>query len=149
MITQVCMLVLKQRDLLKGIEFYQSIGLKLKFHLKDSWAEFEIGGIKIGLCPTSQELGDRVSGIVFQVFDLKQFYKDHKDTIFFKGEPVEKVHGIMATIKDPSGNLIDLYEPTPQKVQDLVKKVVEEDKQGVQTAHFGDAFAAFGEGFQA
>jgi hypothetical protein len=149
MITNVCMLVLKQHDLVKGIEFYQSIGLRLKFHLKDSWAEFEIGGVKVGLCPTSQEPTDRVSGIVFQVSNLRQFYKDHKDTVFFKGEPVEKVHGIMATIKDPSGNLIDLYEPTPQKVQDLVKRVVEEDKQGGQTAHFGDAFTVFGQGGQA
>lgn len=140
------MLVLKQHDLVKGIEFYQSIGLRLKFHLKDSWAEFEIGGVKVGLCPTSQEPADRVSGIVFQVSNLRQFYKDHKETVFFKSEPVEKVHGIMATIKDPSGNLIDLYEPTPQKVQDLVKRVVEEDKQGAQEAHFGDAFTAFGQG---
>lgn len=131
MITKVCMLVLKQNDLIKAIEFYQSIGLKLKFHLKDSWAEFETNGVKIGLCPTGQEPVDRVSGIVLEVADLKKFYDDHKDTIFFKAEPIQKVHGVMATIKDPGGNFIDLYEPTPQKVQDLVKKVVEEDKKTI------------------
>lgn len=149
MITNVCMIVLKEHDFNAAISFYKMIGLTLKFQLKDSWAEFELGGVKIGLCPTTQEPVERQTGVVLQITDLKKFYQDHKDAIPFKNEPIEKVHGIIATIKDPGGNLIDLYEPTPDKVQELVKKVVQEDVQkGLQSGDT-EAFAGVGPLFDA
>ncbi len=128
MITKVGMIILLEHNVDAAVEFYKKLGLKQIFHIKDSWAEFAVGGVKIGLCPTSQEPHDTVTGLVLEVDDVKAFYEKYKDEISFKSEPVEKVHGLMASIKDPGGNLIDLYQPTPEKVQQLVKHVVDKEK---------------------
>ena len=127
MIKKVGILILMQNDLVKAIEFYKKVGLKQKFHLKDKWAEFILGDVKIGLCPTGQELKDRHTGIVLEVDDMAKTFNELKEKgIVFLKEPFEAVHGIMAGIKDPGGNILDLYQPTPEKVSELVKKVKEE-----------------------
>ncbi len=128
MITKVGMIILLEHDVDAAVQFYKKLGLKQIFHIKDSWAEFALGDVKIGLCPTSQEPRDKVTGVVLEVDDIKAFYEKYKDEIPFKSEPIEKVHGLMASIQDPGGNLIDLYQPTPEKVQKLVKQVVEKEK---------------------
>jgi len=125
-ITKVGMLILLEADLVKAIEFYQKLGFKLKFHLKDSWAELQLGEVKFGLAPTAQELPERRTGIVLEVDDLKAAYDALKDSVDFLGEPLEKVHGIMVSFKDPGGNILDIYQPTPEKVRDLVEKTAKE-----------------------
>ena len=127
MIIKVGMIILLEHDLDAAIEFYKTLGLKLVFHIKESWAEFAIGPVKLGLCPTSQPPHERITGIVLEVEDVHTLYKQLKDTIQFKAEPIEKVHGIMVGIQDPGGNIIDLYQPTPQRVQKLVQEVVKKD----------------------
>ena len=37
--------------------------------------------------------------------------------------PSDAAHGIMASIQDPSGNILDLYQPTPEKIQALKDKL--------------------------
>jgi predicted enzyme related to lactoylglutathione lyase len=128
MITNVGMIILLEHDLDAAVEFYKKLGLKLVFHIKESWAEFAIGPVKLGLCPTSQVSQDRVTGIVLEVDDIKTMYATLKDTIPFKAEPLEKIHGLMASIQDPGGNIIDLYQPTPHKVQKLVQEMVQKDQ---------------------
>lgn len=128
MITKVGMIILLEHDVDAAVEFYKKLGLKQIFHIKESWAEFALGDVKIGLCPTRQEPHDRITGLVLEVDDVRAFYEKYKNEIQFKAEPVEKVHGLMASIQDPGGNIIDLYQPTPQKVQDLVKEVVKKDE---------------------
>jgi predicted enzyme related to lactoylglutathione lyase len=130
MITKVGMIILLEHDLDAAVEFYKKLGLKQVFYIKESWAEFTIGSVKLGLCPTSQEPYDRLTGIVLEVDDVKKMYEQLKDNIMFKAEPLEKVHGIMVGIQDPGGNIIDLYQPTPQKVQKLVKEVVDKEQKG-------------------
>lgn len=132
MITKVGMIILLEHDVDAAVEFYKKLGLKQIFHIKDSWAEFALGDVKIGLCPTRQEPHDRITGLVLEVDDVRAFYEKHKDEMQFKAEPVEKVHGFMASMQDPGGNIIDLYQPTPQKVQDLVKEVVKKDEQAAK-----------------
>src|SRR3989344_4785290 len=124
MITNVGMIILLEHDLDAAVEFYKKLGLKLIFHVKGSWAEFAVGTIKLGLCPTPKDPHDRITGFVFEVDDLQAVYNQLKESINFKSAPVEKVHGIMASIQDPGGNIVDLYQPTPDKVQNLVKQVV-------------------------
>lgn len=109
------------------VEFYKKLGLTPKFHLKDKWAEFELENMLIGLCPTEEELPDRRTGIVFEVADLKKLYAEKKDIITFLAEPVEAIHGVMASIKDPSGNVFDFYQQTPDKVKDLAAKIKAEN----------------------
>ncbi len=128
MITNVGMIILLEHDLDAAVDFYKKLGLKLIFHIKESWAEFSIGSVKLGLCPTSQLPHDRLTGVVLEVDDIKKMYATFKDTINFKAEPLEKVHGIMVSIQDPGGNIIDLYQPTPHRVQKLVQEVVKKDQ---------------------
>ena len=115
---KVGMLILIENDLEKAIEFYKTMGLKLNFQVKDKWAELELSGTRIGLVPTTQTLPDRRSGIVIEVKDLSQTYKDLKNKgLEFLNEPTTAVHGLMTSIKDPGGNILDFYQPTPEKVK--------------------------------
>jgi len=127
-IAGIYMLILMESTLEEAVAFYQKIGFKQLFHLKDRWAELAAGNVRIGLCPTSQPPMDMRTGIVLEVSDLKTFYQTMKEQITFLQEPTEAVHGIMVSIKDPGGNIIDLYQPTPEKVAELVKEKVKEDK---------------------
>lgn len=126
------MIILLEHDLDAAVDFYKKLGLKLIFHIKESWAEFAIGSVKLGLCPTSQLPQDRLTGVVLEVDDVKKMYAELKEVITFKAEPLEKVHGIMVGIQDPGGNIIDLYQPTPHKVQKLVQDVVKQDRKQKQ-----------------
>lgn len=124
-ITAVGMLILRQPDIPAAVQFYQKLGLRLKFQLQDKWAEMMAGNMKIGLCPTSQATEYR-TGIVFQVEDLQAFYDVHKEQVHFYGEPQEAVHGKMLSFKDPGGNISDLYQPTPERIAELVRQAAEE-----------------------
>ena len=125
-IKNVGMLILMQSDIAKAVQHYQKLGLKLIFHLKDKWAEFELGTTKIGLCPTSNPQEGH-TGIVLEVDDLNAAYNAFKqEGITFINEPIEAVHGIMVSMKDPGGNIIDLYQPTPEKVIALAQKKAQE-----------------------
>jgi predicted enzyme related to lactoylglutathione lyase len=126
-IQKLGMIILMQRDLDAAVSFYLRLGLSLKFRMKEKWAEFEINGVKLGLCPTSQDMQGRRSGIVFDVNDVRSLYEELKNEVTFVGEPVEALHGIMVSIQDPGGNILDLYQPTPEKVKELVQKVEKED----------------------
>ncbi len=130
MITRMYMVILMQHDMAAAVEFYKQLGggLQLKFQLEGAWAEFELNnGVKIGLCPTQHEQEERRPGIVLEVEDIKKCYEQYKDTASFVGEPIEKIHGIMLSLKDPGNNIIDLYQPTPEKVSDLVRDVAMHD----------------------
>lgn len=122
------MVILMVPDVQQAVEFYQFLGLKLQFHIKNAWAEFDLGSTKLGICATSQHISDRRTGLVFEVADIQRVYAELQDKIEFIQPPREAIHGIMATFKDPGGNIIDLYQPTPEKVKELVEKVVKEDK---------------------
>lgn len=126
-IKKVEMIILMQHDLDAAVSFYLRFGLSLKFRMKEKWAEFEIQGVKLGLCPTSQDMQGRRSGIVFEVDDVRALYAALKDEVTFIGEPVEALHGVMVSVQDPGGNILDLYQPTPEKVKQLVENVKNED----------------------
>ncbi len=128
--TRVNMLILMQPDLDKGVEFYQKMGLKLVFQIKGKWAEFLLGDVKIGLAPISEDLPLHRTGFVWQVKDLKATYEQlKKDGVEFVREPIEALHGFMASFKDPGNSIIDLYQPTPEKVEAFMKKKQEEEEQ--------------------
>jgi predicted enzyme related to lactoylglutathione lyase len=126
-VTKVGMVILMEQNLEDAVTFYKKLGLNLKFHLKNQWAEFSLGDMKVGLCPSSDTQDNKVTGIVFEVDDLRSLYNELKGQGFpFVNEPIEKIHGIMVSFKDPSGNIVDLYQPTPEKIRELVKKTVKE-----------------------
>ena len=131
-ITSVHMVILMQPDLQKAVDFYQQLGAHLVFQLKDKWAEFRIGSVKLGLCPTDQSMEGHRTGIVLEVQDLHKVYNELKETIQFFGEPKEAIHGIMISFADPAGNILDLYQPTPEKVAEMVKKTAEQPDPGAE-----------------
>ncbi len=127
-IDKVGMVIIMEPNLEAAVEFYKMLGLKLRFHLKEKWAEFDTSNVKIGLCPTSRPAEQLVrTGIVLEVKDLYAAYNALRSAVTFLSEPTQAVHGIMVSFQDPGGNIIDLYQPTPEKVKELVLKTVGED----------------------
>lgn len=126
-VQKVGMIILMERDLDAAVSFYLRLGLDLKFRMKEKWAEFDIDGVKLGLCPTAQDMQGRRSGFVLEIADVRQAYEELKSELTFLGEPVEALHGIMVSIQDPGGNVFDLYQPTPEKVYEYAKTVKQED----------------------
>ena len=128
----VCMIIFFEPDLEEAIAFYTKIGLTKIFHIKNRWAELQLGGIKIGLCPAPNLSPNRSTGVVFEVDNVKALYDQYKHEWHFLGEPKQALHGIMVSLKAPGGNIIDLYEPTPQKLKDVLAYVAahEGDKEG-------------------
>ncbi|MGZ6250467.1 MAG: VOC family protein [Candidatus Chromulinivorax sp.] len=125
---KVGMVIIMQHDLAKAVEFYKDVlQLPLKFHLENKWAEFDLGCVKFGLCPISQKEDNVRTGIVLETReDLLALYEKLKDKVEFLSQPVVAVHGIMVGFKDIGGNILDLYQATPEKMNDLVKNVKNE-----------------------
>ncbi|HEV2916614.1 MAG TPA: VOC family protein [Candidatus Babeliales bacterium] len=121
-VNRLSMIILMQQDIDKAVTFYQTLGCTLRFKLPGQWAELSLADMIIGLCPTSQPSEPRRTGLVFAVDDVQAFYNVHKDTLQFLNEPVIKTHGGMVSMQDPYGNIIDLYQATPEKVQEILKK---------------------------
>lgn len=127
------MVILMQPDLDKAVAFYLEMGLKIAFHVPGKWAELLLeDGVKIGLCPmdpskpagrsrAKDEVAERRTGAVFHVADVAKMYEDLRDKITFIHEPVTKPHGVMVSCKDPGGNIIDLYQPTPELLEKVMK----------------------------
>ena len=123
---RVGMVIVMQHDLGKAVEFYRDVlKLPLKFHLENKWAEFDLGCVKFGLCPIAEVQDNIRTGIVLETqADLLELYALLQDKVTFLNEPVVAVHGIMVGFKDVGGNILDLYQPTLDKVKDLVKETV-------------------------
>ncbi len=119
---QLAMVILMVNDVEKAVTFYETLGAQKKCLFPKSWAELSLEGITIALCHTDQEQGQRRTGLVFAVKDLIAFHAEHKATINFIEEPITKLHGIMSSLQDPSGNIIELYQATPDKVREFMEK---------------------------
>lgn len=142
MLTKLHMVILMQSDLPAAVAFYNKLGLKQAFYISSKWAEFQLGETKIGLCPVyakassglqplPKEVIPTRTGLVLETTDLAQFMLDLQGECEFLGEPIEKPHGIMVSIKDPGGNIIDIYQPTPEKLKEYL------DSQAKEAANEG------------
>lgn len=130
MITKLYMAILMQPDLPAAVAFYKKLGLQQVFYVSSKWAEFQLGETKIGLCPTPTEKPMQVrTGLVFEVDSIATFMENMKDAADFLGEPIEKPHGVMVSIKDPGGNIIDIYQPTPEKLKEFLAQQEAEQAQ--------------------
>jgi predicted enzyme related to lactoylglutathione lyase len=120
---RIAMFILMQNNLEKAIEFYTKLGFNLNFHIKDQWAEFEAHGIKMGLAVTDMELPERRTGIILEVDDLHAWCKQQDEQGISCVQPVERLHGIMSSITDPGNNILELYQPTPEKVKEAAEAI--------------------------
>ncbi|MEX0940148.1 MAG: VOC family protein [Candidatus Babeliales bacterium] len=119
---RISMFILMQNDLDKAIEFYTNLGFSLNFHIPQQWAEFSTENIKLGLAYTDIDLPERRTGIVLEVDDLKSWCNQVVERGITCSEPVEQVHGVMSSITDPGNNILELYQPTPEKMEEAIKK---------------------------
>ena len=139
-IKRVSMLIVMQPDLEAAVKFYEeTLGMTKKFHMEGKWAEFNLNGTSLGLCPisTKEDLPDRRTGFVLEVEDLNAMHKDLGESVKFVQGPVEALHGIMASFRDPGGNIIDLYQPTPEKVKEYAAKAAASDSDKKDGDHEG------------
>lgn len=130
---KVGMVILMQPDLKKAVEFYEKLDLKKTFFLEGKWAEFDLGCVKLGLCPTEHAQDNIRTGIVLEVMeDLHALYKRLKsEGVEFFSEPVVAPHGIMVAFKDVGGNVLDFYQSTPEIYKEFIKeqqKMTQESK---------------------
>jgi catechol 2,3-dioxygenase-like lactoylglutathione lyase family enzyme len=119
---RLAMVILMETDIEKAVAFYEAMGAHRKCLFPKSWAELTLDELTIALCHTESDQGQRRTGLVFAVEDLSGFYEKHKHTAQFLEEPVTKLHGIMVSVQDPGGNIIELYQATPEKVREFMEK---------------------------
>ena len=140
-VKKLSMAILVANPFEETVAFYKKIGLEVVFHLKDKWAEVAVGPTRLGICPTSVPAEDRRTGLVLEVDDVRACHEQWQQAgVQFAHEVQESVHGIMASIKDPAGNIIDIYQPTPEKVRELAEKVAKQSckKDGGQAGACGN-----------
>ena len=118
---RLAMVILMVNDIEKAAAFYEVLGAQKRCLFPKSWAELTLDGITIALCNTDQEQPQRRTGLVFAINDLIAFYAQHKGALTFLEEPITKLHGIMTSLQDPSGNIIELYQATPEKVREFME----------------------------
>lgn len=118
---RLAMVILMVTDIEKAVAFYESLGAQKRCLFPKSWAELTLDGVTIALCHTEQNQGQRRTGLVFAIDDLMAFHAQQKGILTFLEEPVTKLHGIMTSLQDPSGNIIELYQATPEKVREFME----------------------------
>lgn len=118
------MIILMQHDLDAAVAFYEKIGFSCTFHIPQQWAEMTDGRINLGLAHTLEELPLRRTGLVFNIANLQEWCSLVEGQGIHCSDTLEQVHGIMSSITDPGNNILELYQPTPEKLQ----KALEEEK---------------------
>lgn len=106
-------------NLERAIEFYRDV-LGLPLRVQGSFgAEFLTGEVRVAVHPAvhpeSKALVGRHTGLTFHVDGLLHFCGDlHAKGVTFIAEPSQEAYGIMAMVADPDGNVVALWEGSPQ-----------------------------------
>ncbi len=112
LITGFFMIIFVQKDLSKAITLYTKLGLELTKYKEGQWAEFKVGGVTIGMCPSENvDFNGGYTGAVFSVEDVASIYASREQlglTCF--SEPFEGGGGTVLACADASGNRFDLYQ---------------------------------------
>jgi catechol 2,3-dioxygenase-like lactoylglutathione lyase family enzyme len=107
------------RDMDRAVRFYvETLGLKLKHRFGDQWAEVDAGpGLTIGLHPESPNWGAApgTKGAVGIGFTVAQPLEKVVETlrgrgVAFQGPIVEGGGGRFASLSDPDGNALYLWQ---------------------------------------
>lgn len=122
--------MLLQKDLQQGVAFYQDIGMKLLLYSKGQWAEFDCGGTKVALCPAQEEAVGGHSGLLFEVEDMDFLLARLQEKGIEAPVPMVINLGKLITISDPSGNKIDILEPSDEVESEGCCKDESEASQG-------------------
>lgn len=99
-------------------EFYeQALGLELKFRDQDRWIQYRVGRANVALaCP--QESLPATRGVVM-VFEVDEFEQAAQRVIAFGAEVLGMrdmgTHGAVLSLRDPEGNIVQLYKRQAQE----------------------------------
>jgi len=93
-------------------EFYsQALGLQLKFHDKDRWFQYGVGGGNVSLACKEEAL-PATSGLVM-VFEVDDFEAVQARITEAGGEVLGTrdmgSHGAVLSLRDPEGNIVQLF----------------------------------------
>jgi predicted enzyme related to lactoylglutathione lyase len=104
------------KDLSAGIAFYRDVlGLDLRLREGDDWAEFDVGGTTIALHGTREGHAPPTEGatVVFEVRDLEAAIRAmHDRGLALEGEVFDVPGtGRFVSLRDPDGNLLQMFEP--------------------------------------
>jgi predicted enzyme related to lactoylglutathione lyase len=112
-------------DVDSAVAFYSNVlGFEVKQHVKDAFASLSMGGLQLfinkpGAGGAGQPMPDGTMPVPggwnrfqIQVEDIETIVKKLKeDGATFRNEIVTGVGGKQVLLQDPSGNLIELFEP--------------------------------------
>ena len=100
-------------DLERSLQFYRDrLGLTELMHERE-WAQLDANGVHIGLNASEEPHGDGGAVIAFQARDgLESAVAQlHDSGVEVAGDVSDHPWGRVATLKDPDGNDVQLYEP--------------------------------------
>jgi predicted enzyme related to lactoylglutathione lyase len=107
------------RDMDRSVAFYRdALGLAMRMRHEDTWAEFEAGGVRIGLHGVGEAATSHGGTVVFRVEDLDLA----KASLAARGVAFEDHLGEVpgyaryASFSDPDGNSMQLIEYTGEGV---------------------------------
>ena len=104
-------------DFNAAVDFYgQVLGLPLKFRDGDRWAAFDVAGVTLALEPGGEASSGGPGGatVSLRVNGLDEFIADLRARDAAVGDVKTGPHERLAELRDPSGNLLLLYEPLPR-----------------------------------
>ena len=96
----------------EAIAFYENVlGLELKRHDGDRWAEFDVGGVKLALTNAKDDSGRPFNGhVAFRVTDVREWAREntqHLADVDVESGP----HEDTVSISGPGGHTIIVYSP--------------------------------------
>jgi predicted enzyme related to lactoylglutathione lyase len=116
-------------DIDSAVAFYTSVlGFEVKIHVKGAFASLKLGDLQLylnkpGAGGAGQSMPDGTvpapggwNRFQIQVKNLESVYEKLKESgATFRNEIVNGVGGKQVLLQDPSGNLIELFQPAPQQ----------------------------------
>jgi predicted enzyme related to lactoylglutathione lyase len=100
-------------DMDRAVRFYRdALGLDMRMRHEDTWAEFEAGGIRIGLHGAGEGPAPRGGTAVFRVqdLDLAKASLEERGVVFEDHLGEVPGYARYASFADPDGNSMQLIE---------------------------------------
>ncbi len=111
MIERIGNVFYRVQDMDGAVAFYRDVlGLTLKFRDGDRWAAFDVNGVTFALEGGSAG-GEGGATVSLRVNDLDALVRQLRERGATVGEVTTGPHERRADLRDPSGNLLVLYEP--------------------------------------
>lgn len=103
-------------DIKRSVSFYRDrLGLR-EIHTEADWAELDAGDLHVGLNAREDPTGTGGAVLAFQPQEgVDQAVQELRDAgVEVPGEPTQHPWGRVATLRDPDGNDLQLYEPVSE-----------------------------------